>query len=89
MLDKHLLLIEELSEFPLHLLSGFFVAQLLLGDDVLEVEVSGNHVSGGHDVVVVDSLHEGLDLGASLDLLLAHAAGHSKRVSLDASNNSV
>lgn len=86
---RSLLVIEELSEFSLHLLSGFFVAQLLLGDDGLEVEVGGNHVSGGHDVVVVHSLHEWLHLRASLDLLLAHTAGNSKSVSLDAGNQGV
>lgn len=84
-----LLIIEELADFSLHLLSGFFVAQLLLGDDGLEVEVGGNLVSRGHDVVVVHSLHEGLNLGASLDLLLAHAAGHLQGVSLNAGNESV
>ena len=71
------------------MLSGFFAAKLILGDDGLEVEVGGNLVSGGHDVVVVDSLHEGLDLGASLDLLLAHAASYLQGVSLDAGNESV
>jgi hypothetical protein len=40
-------------------------------------------------VVVVDSLHEGLDLGASLDLLLAHAASYLQGVSLNAGNESV
>ena len=59
---KHLLIIEELSEVSLHLLSGFFVAQLVLVDDVLEVDVGGNGVSGGHQVVVVHSLHERLHL---------------------------
>lgn len=59
---EHLLIIEELSEFSLHLLSGFFVAQLVLVDDILEVDVGGNGVSGGHHVVVVHSLHERLHL---------------------------
>ena len=88
-LRDYLLLIEELSEFSLHLLSGFFAGELVLTDDVLEVEVSGNHVPGGHDVVVVDSLDEWLDLGSPLDLLLAHAASHLQGVSLDAGNQSV
>jgi hypothetical protein len=59
---EHLLIIEELSEFSLHLLSGFFVTQLVLVDDVLEVDIGGNGVSGGHQVVVVHSLHERLHL---------------------------
>lgn len=58
----YLLLIEELSDFSLHLLSAFFVGQLVLVDDVLEVKVGSNHVSGGHDVIVVHSLHEWLHL---------------------------
>jgi hypothetical protein len=40
-------------------------------------------------VVVVHSLHEGLNLGASLNLLLAHAAGNLQGVSLNAGNESV
>jgi hypothetical protein len=40
-------------------------------------------------VVVVHSLHEGLNLGASLDLLLAHVAGDLKGVSLNTGNESV
>lgn len=57
-----LLIVEELSEFPLHCLSGFFVDQLVLTDNGLKVEIGGNHVSGGHDVVIVHSLHEWLHL---------------------------
>jgi len=71
------------------LLSGIFADQLVLADDVLEVEVGSNHVSGGHDVVVVHSLHESLNLGASLDLLLAHTACHLQWVSLNTSNKCV
>ena len=71
------------------MLSGFFGAQLVLIDDVLEIEVGGNHVSSGHDVVVVDSLHESLNLGASLDLLLAHGTGDLKGVFLNAGNEGV
>jgi len=71
------------------LLSGFFVAQLLVVNDVLEIEVSGNHISGGHDMVVVHGLDEGLNLGASLDLLLAHAACNSQSISLDSGDESV
>lgn len=84
-----LLVIEELADLSLHLLSGFFVAQLLLGDNVLEVEVGGNLVSRGNDVVVVHSLHEGLNLGASLDLLLAHVASNLQGVSLNTGNECV
>ena len=71
------------------MLSGFFVAKLLLGDDGLEVEVGGNLVSCGHDVIVVHCLDESLNLGASLNLLLAHAASYLQGVSLNASYKSV
>lgn len=71
------------------MLSGLFAGELLLGDDVLKIEIGGDGVSGGNDVVVVHSLHEGLDLGASLDLLLAHGAGDLEGVSLNACNESV
>jgi hypothetical protein len=37
-------------------------------------------------MVVVDELYERLDLGSSLDFLLAHSSGDSQGVSLDASN---
>ncbi len=88
--QDNLLLIEELSEFSLHLLSGFFAAQLVLVDDVLKIDAVGcNHVSSGHNVVVVHSLHERLHLRASLDLLLAHVACDLQGVSLNAGNEGV
>ena len=72
------------------MLSGFFAAQLVLVDDVLKIEAVGcNHVSSGHNVVVVHSLHERLHLRASLDLLLAHVAGDLQGVSLNAGNEGV
>lgn len=71
------------------MLSGFFVAKLVLANNVLELEVARNQVSGGHQVVVVHVLHESLDLGSSLDFLLAHSLGDSQRVSLNASDQSV
>lgn len=71
------------------MLSGFFVGKLVLANNVLEVEITSDHVSGGHQVVVVHVLHESLDLGSSLDFLLAHSLGDSQRVSLNACNQSV
>jgi len=50
--------------------------------------VSSN-IPSGHEVVVVDDLHERLDLGALGNALLAHAAGDLEGVALDASNDSV
>ena len=71
------------------MLSGFFVAKLVLADDVLEIDVSCDQVSCGHQVVVVYGLHEWLDLGSSFDFLLAHLLGHPQWVSLNASHQSV
>ena len=72
------------------MLSRFFVGKLLFCDSSLEVNTfSSDQVSGGQDVVVVHELNERLDLGSSLDFLLAHSFGYSKRVSFDACNESV
>lgn len=46
-------------------------------------------VTGGHQVVVVDDLDEGLDLGALLLAGLGHAAGDLGGVALDASDQGV
>lgn len=46
-------------------------------------------VPGGHQVIVVDDLDEWLDLAALLNQLLAHAAGHLRRVALDTGDNGV
>ena len=56
-------------------------------DQLLHVEL--NLVSGGHDVVQVDGLHEGLDDGSSGDLLLTHGSSDRSRVSSDASHDGV
>lgn len=46
-------------------------------------------VTGGHKVVVVDGLDEGLDLGALVLSGLGHAACDLGRVSLDTGNESM
>ena len=46
-------------------------------------------VTGGHHVVVVDNLDEGLDLGALGNLLSAVSLGDLQGVSLDTSNQGV
>jgi len=86
---RGLLLLEKLSDFSLHLLSGFFVAELVLAHDVLEIDISSNQVSSGHKVVIVHNLHEWLHLGSSLDFLLAHSSGHLQCVSFNASYQGV
>lgn len=58
------------------------------GDGALEaLKLEG--VAGGHQVVVVDDLDEGLDLGALLLTGLGHAAGDLGGVALDAGDDSV
>ena len=76
---------EKLSDLSLHLLSGFFVGELLLTDGGLEVDIGGNKVSSGHEMVVVHELYERLNLGSSLDFLLAHSLGYSQSISLNTS----
>ena len=76
----------KLSEFSLHLLSGFFVGELVLTHYILEIEIPSYKVSGWHDVVVVNSLHEWLHLGSSLDFFLAHSLGYLQWVPINASH---
>lgn len=47
------------------------------------------HWPGGHEVVVVEHLNEGLDLGPFGDLLLAHGCGHLTGIAVDAGDQSV
>jgi hypothetical protein len=68
--------------------SGRLVLEGLLVDAVL-VEVDVDRVSGGHQVVGVHDAEEGLDLGALLQLLLAHALGHLARVTIDTGDQAV
>jgi hypothetical protein len=58
------------------------------GDAALEaLELEG--VAGGHEVVVVDNLNEGLNLGPPVLASLAHAAGDLLGVALDAGDDGV
>lgn len=50
-------------------------------DGVLKVNIKA--VTGGHDMGKVDKLDEGLDTGATLNLLGAHRLGHLQGVTLD------
>lgn len=47
------------------------------------------HSPGGHQVVVVEHLDKGLDLGPLGDLLLAHGGGHFAGIAVDAGHQSV
>ena len=73
------------------LLGIFTLADLLegvVGNGALEaLELKG--VTGGHQVVVVDDLDEGLDLGALLLASLGHPAGDLLGVALDAGDQGV
>ena len=69
--------------------AGVLVGHFVFGDDGLEVDVLGDEVAGGNEVVVVHVLDEGLDLGASLDLLLTHSLGHLQGVPLDTGHQCV
>lgn len=73
------------------LLGIFTLADLLegvVGNGALEaLELKG--VAGGHQVVVVDDLDEGLDLGALLLASLGHPAGDLLGVALDTGDQGV
>jgi len=60
----------------------------VLGRQLLETDVVRG-VAGGHQMVVVQALQEGLDLGLLLQLVLAHLLGHLARVAVDAGDESV
>lgn len=63
------------------------VLQRVGGDGSLEVHVEG--VAGGHEVVVVDRLDEGLDARVLVLLLLIHLLGHLARVGRETAHESV
>jgi hypothetical protein len=77
------LLLEDLLEVLASLDSGLGLEGRLI-DNLLQLEISG--VSGGHDVVEVDSLHEGLDLASLLELGLAHVLHDLSGVAIDTGN---
>lgn len=46
-----------------------------------------SNIPGGHQVVEVDCLHEGLHARAASDLLLGHAASNAQRVLVNTSHH--
>ena len=79
-------LLENLLDGLLGILALRNLLEGLGGDGALEtLKLEG--VAGGHQVVVVDDLDEGLDLGALLLAGLAHAASELAGVSLDTGND--
>jgi len=63
-------IVEDFLDLLLQLLSGIWVSELVLGNNLLELlagvgEFTSNHESGWEDMVVVDVLDEWLNLGSS------------------------
>jgi hypothetical protein len=70
-----------------------FLLGFLLGGGILQsfnVDGSGHFsfegVTSGHDVAVVDDLHEGLDVGAAGNALSTHGLGNLHGSTLDTDN---
>ena len=81
-------LLEDLLDVLLRILTLADLLEGIVGDGALEaLELEG--VTGGHQVVVVDDLDEGLDLAALGLAGLGHAAGDLKGVALDAGDDGV
>lgn len=76
-------LLQHLLDSLLGILTLADLLERLARDDTLET-LELESVAGGHQVVVVDDLDERLHLGALLLAGLAHAAGDSAGVALDA-----
>lgn len=77
------LLLEDLLQVLAGLDSGLGLEGGLV-HNLLQLEIS--IVSGGHDVVEVHSLHEGLDLASLLELGLAHVLHDLSGVAINASD---
>ena len=67
---------ELLLELFLHFGTSLGVRHLLLGDNILELQIILDDESGWEQMVVVDELDEGLHSALSIELLLAHASGN-------------
>ena len=86
---------EDLSDLLLEGLSGLLVGELLLSNDVLKLgsllasELSSDGESSGEDVVIIDDFDESVDLGPSIDLLVAHSLSDLLGVSFDTGNEGV
>ena len=78
-----------LLELSLHSLAGFWCSHLLIGDDVLEIQIILDDESGRKEMVVVDELDEGIESVFSIDFLLAHALGDLSWGALNTDNESV
>ena len=76
-------------ELSLHCLASVGGGHLLIGDDVLEVQIILDDESGGQNVVVVHELDEGLQSALSIDLLFAHALDNTAGRALNADHEGV
>jgi hypothetical protein len=65
--------LEQGLKVSLHGLAGFSVGHALISDNRLEVHILLHDEAGGHHVVVVDELDEGLETALAVNLLLGHA----------------
>ena len=73
-------------------LNGITIREIycvLIGDNGLEFQVVLHHESGGHQVVVVHELDEGLQSALSIDLLFAHALDNTAGRALNADHEGV
>jgi len=76
-------------ELSLHCLASVGGGHLIIGDNGLEFQVVLHHESGGHQVVVVHELDEGLQSALSIDLLFAHALDNTAGRALNADHEGV
>lgn len=79
-----MLLLEHLLDALASLLLLAGILDEIHGDGLLQLSIEA--VAGGHDMGEVDKLDEGLDAGATLDLLGAHGLGDLEGVALDAAD---
>jgi len=81
-------LLEQLLDGLAGLHALVLLLEVLLLDRSLQINVADG-VAGGHHVVEVDHLDEGLHLAALQDRLLAHAASHAQGGAVKASDQCV
>ena len=78
-----------LLEFCLHGLARLGSSHLLIGNNILELKIILDDIAGGHQVVVVDVLDEGLQSALSIKLLNAHAFGNLAGCALNTDDEGV
>jgi hypothetical protein len=81
--------LELLLELFLHFGTSLGVRHLLLGDNILELQIILDDESGWEHMVVVDELDEGLHSALSIELLVAHALGDLSWIAFNTNNEGV